>query len=220
MCASRHILERHCEDTGMTGATRQENDRWLDTASGRRLNLSNPSPKSIDIEDIAGALSRICRFGGHTSEFYSVAQHSVLVCEVVAILGRPDLRLVALHHDSHEAYLGDMPTPLKRRLRDMDQFFGYSQLAHAIDQAIGQALGIYAPTHQNDDALLKHADRIAFQVEAKRLLPNHGFFAIRDDDCETINELPECGEPLPPEAAADLFLSMHRSLTRERSVMP
>ena len=70
-------------------------DRWLDTSSGRQLvNLSRPSPQEIALEDIAGARSRICRFGGHTSEFDSVAQHSVLVSEVVADMGRPDLRLL------------------------------------------------------------------------------------------------------------------------------
>jgi len=157
----------------MTATTLPKKERWLDTASGRRVNLSSPAPDMISVEDIAGALSRICRFGGHTREFYSVAQHSVLVSAMIDHFGRPDLRLIGLHHDSHEAYLGDMPTPLKKRLDDMDQYFGYAQLVEALDIAIGQALDIPLPVPRECKEVLVKADRAALQMEARLLLPNN-----------------------------------------------
>ncbi|MFJ8826957.1 hypothetical protein ACIREE_34950 [Streptomyces sp. NPDC102467] len=191
--------------------------RWLDTSSGRRVNLSRPSPESIALEDIAGALSRICRFGGHTSEFYSVAQHSVLVSEVVADMGRPDLRLLALHHDSHEAYLGDMPTPLKRRLRDVGQYTGYADLTETMDLAIGQALGVPMPPSDENRKILKAADNVAFQAEATRLLPYNGARAIRDARCPEPTSRRSCATPLLPPQAAENFMNVHNSLVQELS---
>jgi len=82
----------------------------IETISGIRVNILNPDPDTIIIEDIAHALSHLCRFGGHTPTLYSVAQHSVL-CESVA----PDKdKYAALMHDATEAYLIDLPSPIKQ----------------------------------------------------------------------------------------------------------
>lgn len=84
------------------------------TYSGRYVDPLNLDPTQIDIIDIAHALSNQCRFGGHTQTFYSVAEHSVMVSVHPSI---PDeLRLAALLHDASEAYLVDIPTPIKHRL--------------------------------------------------------------------------------------------------------
>jgi len=85
---------------------------FLPTCSGRRVHLLNPSPDEIAIEDIAHALSHACRFAGHVPSYYSVAQHSVLVSELL------DERtaLWGLLHDASEAYLHDLTRPLKRAL--------------------------------------------------------------------------------------------------------
>jgi uncharacterized protein len=77
----------------------------LDTVSGRKLDLDDPKPDQICLEDIASALSKVCRFGAQPKRFYSVAQHAVHVSRMVEDGGRPDLALAALHHDSHEATL-------------------------------------------------------------------------------------------------------------------
>ncbi len=89
-----------------TGRTR------FNTVEGRAIDLRKPSEEAIEICDIAGALSLICRFGGHVNRFYSVAQHSLVVCA----LAPDDLKREALLHDAPEAYLGDVIKPLKRLL--------------------------------------------------------------------------------------------------------
>ena len=88
----------------------------IDTASGVRLVLDNPRPEDILIEDVAGGLSKVCRFGAQPLEYYSVAQHALLVRRLVVESGYPELALAALHHDSHEAYLCDIPSPLKSKI--------------------------------------------------------------------------------------------------------
>src|SRR5918997_350860 len=89
---------------------------YLQTVSGRWVNPFDPEPDQLDAGDIARALANQCRFGGHSRVFYSVAQHSVIVSELVEERGG-DVEDVfaALMHDATEAYLGDMPHPLKHR---------------------------------------------------------------------------------------------------------
>src|SRR5918996_968485 len=88
----------------------------IDTASGVRLDLDNPRPEDVRIEDVAGGLSKVCRFAAQPLEYYSVAQHALLVQRLVVEAGHVELALVALHHDSHEAYLCDIPKPLKSKI--------------------------------------------------------------------------------------------------------
>lgn len=89
---------------------------YLQTVSGRWVNPFEPDPGQIDPGDIARALANQCRFGGHSRVFYSVAQHCVIVSRVVeARDGDVEDVFAALMHDAAEAYLGDMPHPLKHR---------------------------------------------------------------------------------------------------------
>ena len=91
-----------------------EHGSWLQTASGRAFDLLNPSPADVDFDDISLALSRVPRFGGHTRRPYSVAQHSVLVAELLESAGHPGhVVLQGLLHDATEAYVMDLPRPLK-----------------------------------------------------------------------------------------------------------
>jgi 5'-deoxynucleotidase YfbR-like HD superfamily hydrolase len=89
---------------------------YLQTVSGRRVNPFDPDPGQLDPDDIARALANVCRFGGHARAFYSVAQHSVIVSELVEQRGGDvEDAFAALMHDATEAYLGDMPHPIKHR---------------------------------------------------------------------------------------------------------
>ena len=90
-------------------AARSGTGAWIETYTGRRFYVLDPRPLDVDIKDIAHALSLLCRFTGHTREFYSVAQHSILVSRVC---DREDA-LSGLLHDGSEAYLADINSPLK-----------------------------------------------------------------------------------------------------------
>src|SRR3954466_10341620 len=89
---------------------------YLQTVSGRWMNPFDPDPEQLDAGDIARALANQCRFGGHSRVFYSVAQHSVIVSRLVEERGGDaEDAFAALMHDATEAYLGDMPHPIKHR---------------------------------------------------------------------------------------------------------
>ncbi len=85
---------------------------WIQTFTGRQYWPLDPSPDDVCIEDIAHALSNLCRFGGHCREFYSVAQHSVIVMMNLP----PELDAIGLLHDASEAYCVDLPRPIKRNV--------------------------------------------------------------------------------------------------------
>jgi hypothetical protein len=96
---------------------------WKLTRKGEAVDLVDPRPETISPADIAHSLSLQCRWGGHTREFYSVAQHSVHVAETAVLIAQTDgdysaqeidqIRLAAILHDAHEAYTGDIATPIK-----------------------------------------------------------------------------------------------------------
>lgn len=87
---------------------------WMQTYTGRAFWPLDPHPDDINPVDIAHALAHLCRYGGHTSRFYSVAEHCVLMSQAV----NPEHALWALLHDATEAYVVDVPRPLKRQLPD------------------------------------------------------------------------------------------------------
>lgn len=128
------------------------------TASGRHIDLLRPDPALIDINDIAHALSNLCRFTGHTREFYSVAEHSVRVSGLVP----RELALEALLHDAAEAYVGDVSSPLKAQLHE------YRNIEFSIDQAIRQRFGL--PAKQSRE--VKHADLVMLATERFDLMPD------------------------------------------------
>ncbi|MDF1603372.1 hypothetical protein [Nocardioides sp. YIM 152315] len=105
---------------------------WMQTFTGRQFFPLDPRPDEIDTRDIAHALSMICRYGGHASRFYSVAEHCVLMSRAVA----PEHALWALLHDATEAYVGDMVRPLKRQIPH------YQAIEHGVMVAISQRFGV------------------------------------------------------------------------------
>ncbi|SNY94089.1 hypothetical protein SAMN04515647_4412 [Cohaesibacter sp. ES.047] len=136
---------------------------WMQTASGRVFWPIDPRPEDVCIEDIAHALSNMCRFCGHCLTFYSVAQHSVLVSRQL-----PDhLKLWGLLHDASEAYVVDVPRPLKPFLG------GYKAAENQVMTSITQAFGLDteempAEVKRVDNAIL--ADEMA-QLMASPPMP-------------------------------------------------
>lgn len=122
------------------------------THSGQYVNVFDPDPDTILIEDIAHALANQCRFGGHLPRFYSVALHSVYCSHQVH---EKELRLAALMHDASEAYLLDIPSPIKRKLYD------YTHIEHGLMYVIAKKFGFEWPMHQK----VKEADRIMLEME-------------------------------------------------------
>lgn len=105
--------------------------------SGRYFDLASPKATDIDLQDIAGALSKICRFGGHVPRFYSVAEHCCH-CYDAAIadgLGR-DVARLALLHDAAEAFTGDIVKPLKMMLAE------FSLIESSVESAVNDAFGL------------------------------------------------------------------------------
>ena len=137
---------------------------WIQTYTGLAFDLVEPSPGSVDVEDIAHALSLLCRYTGHCAWFYSVAQHSILVSEIVAATA-PELALAALLHDAEEAYVGDWSSPLKAVIRDSASYALTPERAAqaAVEQRFGLTLSLA------DRGTIKAADLIALVTEKRDL---------------------------------------------------
>jgi hypothetical protein len=132
---------------------------WTNTVSGRDVHLLNPSPDEIDIKDIAAGLSKMCRYNGQISEFYSVAQHSVYA----AILAKPESRMHALLHDASEAYLGDVISPLKPLLTN------YEEIEKRMMSAIAKKFNFTFDDHEH----VHKIDQRLLTTEVQQLIPHH-----------------------------------------------
>lgn len=178
---------------------------WLRTYTGKRFDVFAPDPLAVDIIDIAWALSNECRFAGHTSAFYSVAQHSVHVRQIVEELGGGLwLQLKALLHDATEAYLCDIPSPLKRH----PSFMFYRELEENLDHVIMIAFGLAFIS--DTDGLIKKADNIVLAAEARDLMGD-------PKDWDSLPEKPwkTYIKPLRSERAGELFLKDYQWLQKE-----
>jgi 5'-deoxynucleotidase YfbR-like HD superfamily hydrolase len=139
---------------------------WQRMLSGRRLNLLDPSPMDIEIEDIAHGLARVARWNGQTTGPYafSVAQHSVLVesllAEAHAGIDRR-WRLAALLHDAPEYVIGDMISPFKGAIGG-----DYRAIEHALHAAIHIRFGLPPALPADVLGMIKQADRTAAFSEA------------------------------------------------------
>ncbi len=142
---------------------------WQRMLSGRRLDLLDPSPLDIEIEDIAHGLARVARWNGQTlgDHPFSVAQHSVVVEEIVAHIQpalEPRWRLAALLHDAAEYVIGDMISPFKAALG-----LDYRQFEDRLENAIHVRFGLPARTPAPIKTLIKAADRACAFFEATQL---------------------------------------------------
>ena len=139
------------------------------TFTGRLFDPVSPRPEDVDVRDIAHALAHVCRFGGHTKDFVSVAQHSVLVSRAVP----PAHALLGLLHDASEAYVGDIPSPWKANLRfatEDGEVIPFREAEGRIQQAIFSALAV--PAGEAGWKAVKHADAVLLAAEARDLMPH------------------------------------------------
>ena len=179
----------------------------IEGTQGNFVSFEDPKPEDILLEDIATALANTCRFGGLTSRYYSVAEHACLVSELVRDAGHPPLmQLVALHHDSHEAYTGDIPTPLKALLEE-----AYRPITTRLDRAIAQRY--LFPLAWLEHSAIKSADEVALRMEARELKLSQGADGDHWPWSEPIARvLPWVDFGLPPRVARVQFIFRHEEL--------
>ncbi|MFQ6016813.1 MAG: HD domain-containing protein [Kiloniellaceae bacterium] len=192
-------------------AARRELRAWQRMLSGRRLDLLDPSPLDVEIEDIAQGLSRVARWNGQTSGdwAFSVAQHSLLVEQLVGRF-RPATpqrwRLAALLHDAPEYVIGDLITPFKAAVG-----LDYRALERRLMGAIYLRFGLPGQPPATVERLIKRADRAAAYLEATQLagftLAEAGRFFGRPRDVARLRL-----KPLPPDAAKARFLRRFAAL--------
>jgi 5'-deoxynucleotidase YfbR-like HD superfamily hydrolase len=184
------------------------NDAWIQTYTGRPFPVLAPHKSDVSLVDIAHALSNLCRFAGHTRSFYSVAQHSVLVSYHV-----PDAdRLQALLHDAPEAYVVDVPRPLKHS----GIIDGYKQIEATVWEAIAAHFGVASEM----SAAVKIADTRALFTEQRDLMGRapkawadpHELMAPPNLAWTSRSPFPARIHPLEPSAAKQLFLSRFAEL--------
>lgn len=170
------------------------------TASKAYFDFTNPEAYNYHIEVIAAALSKLCRFTGHTRLFYSVAQHSVLVSHLVP----PEMALAGLLHDAPEAFLGDVSSPLKALLPE------YKTLEHRVWQCIASSfdLSVELP------AEVKHADMVALVTEEAQLMPPHDdiWFDGKYHAVPGLHIVPQ-----EPSIAESMFLRRYAELINRRN---
>lgn len=173
---------------------------WLQTYTGKRIFPLDPDPEQIDIRDIAHALANQCRFAGHTKRFYSVAEHSYHVSFMLGTV--PALALWGLLHDASEAYLVDLPSPLKRDS-------GLGRLYADYERVLMRAVCIRFGLPEEMPASVHSADRAVLASEANTLMTG----VIGDWGLDS-SEGNVAIFGLNPEDAEDLFLRKFESLTR------
>lgn len=139
-------------------------DSYFAVASGKLISVLNPKPEDIDINTIAHSLAKQCRFNGHCSRLYTVAEHSVLGAALAYEHYGEDVAKEFLLHDATEAYLGDMIRPLKRLIP------AFSEIEQGFWKAISERFNLpYVHSEAVHDI-----DNIMVTWEKRDLMPNSG----------------------------------------------
>lgn len=187
------------------------------TFCGRRMDLEAPRPEMICLDDIVQGLSHCCRFAGQIFEFYSVAQHAVLVSSLV----HPAYARAALHHDDSEAYMGD----LSRHLKHHPALDGYRKIESELMSVINYHFNITISEGCREE--IKIADNLAAIFEHWKLRDfrswqpreaiswaiDNGFVKSNYADLFALSSrLPSFLRPAPPLEARMLYIAAHEQL--------
>lgn len=166
---------------------------WIKLNSGKKFDYENPEADMISLHDIAHNLSKEQRFANCLDRDWTVAHHSLLVKKLSEIYGLDeDIQYMALHHDSPEAYMRDLPTPLKRMLPGYKMIYG--KVERAIENKLQLRLSPLSPK-------VKELDALAMYIEDTR-------FSTKDSDWHNFNE--ESIEKLSDELDHDINREIHK----------
>lgn len=207
------------KDSEVRFGAREQDEVFCMTASGARINLMAPEPSMFNADDIARHTGNLCRFTGATSMFYSVAQHQVLVAQLIK--GELDKRgedkwsadywnqiIAGLLHDAAEAYVNDLSSPLKRAIKGK-----YKWIESGIARCIFKRFNC---DWDFMNAEVKTADNVALAVERNQLLPDHPDWPSVGNHhpaVKAVGELPF----MDPKEAADAWMNTLRSCIMMRN---
>lgn len=170
---------------------------WTETYTGRKFYPKEPARTNICINDIAHALSYQCRYNGHTRKFYSVAEHSVLLAREAKDLAYPtEFIMTALLHDAAEAYIGDLPGPIKDALPE------FNWMEDQLNDRIARHFPIVYPFPHE---IIELDNQIVHDERTMLMGRNENVW--RSDSLEPLNVIIECWRPL---LAQNRFLESYR----------
>ncbi len=175
---------------------------WMSTFLGKKFFPLDPRTSEIDIRDIAHGLAMTCRYGGHSTRFYSVAEHSVLVSQFVP----PQYALHGLLHDASEAYIGDMVRPLKHQ----PQMIEFRNAETAIEHKVAKRFNLKWSKKATE--AVKEIDNRILVDEVKLIMRRPKLYMA-----SWIGNLEPLGARilgLSPDVAERVFLDRFKELTR------
>jgi len=167
--------------------------------SGKYFDILDPVSFEYEIEDIATALSNLCRYTGHVDHFYSVAEHSVLVSQLVP----PKLALCGLLHDASEAFLGDISSPLKQLLPN------YKDIENNVQEQIAKAFNLPWPFPED----IHVADKKLYWAERKTLAP--GVDSLWHQERGPARKVEVKG--FLPKEARKMFINRYKEITNDKA---
>jgi len=178
----------------------QQTKSCITTGSGRFFDLLAPEEYDYDIDEIATSLSNICRYTGHVTTFYSVAEHSVLVSRLVPT----SFALCGLLHDASEAFVGDVSSPLKRLLPE------YIRIEDNIQSAISKHFDLPYPF----PAQVHEADKKMYWAERQTVADNGVKDTLWHQDRRAARK--ESAVGMSPTMARRMFMSRYKEITNDK----
>jgi 5'-deoxynucleotidase YfbR-like HD superfamily hydrolase len=181
-------------------------DQWISLLSGGKFNYNKPEESDVTLDDIASALSNVCRFSGHLPRFYSVAQHLVNASRIVS----RENAFTALMHDTAEAFTNDLPTPLKWALPI------FKELEIKIEDAMSKKFGFQFPYPDE----IKEADTVMLMLEKYYVKECNDHWPMYEKYSKAVVEpyrLLVDLDSWQPRRAKREFLERYEELTSERA---